>query len=75
MRTLGQSASSRAGQGGRGVDDVLAVVEDEHRVPVREGGAQPVDRVARRVGAAPGDRALAQAERVEHRVRAPRPGR
>ena len=54
---------------GGGLDHVLAVVEDQQRVPFRQGRAEPVNRVGAPVGAAPGDRPLAQAERVEDRVR------
>ena len=54
---------------GGGLDHVLAVVEDQQRVPLREGRAEPVNRVGAAVATAPADRPLAQADRVEDRVR------
>jgi len=58
-----------AGQDSGRLNDVLAVVQDQHRVPAGQRAAQPVHRVGQAgVGAVPREPPLAQAERVEHRV-------
>ncbi len=67
----GQSARTRLAKlasGGR-LDDVLAVVEDQHLVPFGKGGGQPVKRARAWLGRPARDDGLADADRFEHRVR------
>ena len=73
--TRGAVGQQPGGEDGGGVDHVLAVVEDQQRVPAREGRAEPVGRVGaagpRRAG-----RSTARAGRARRGPRAaPRPGR
>ena len=57
------------GERGRRLDDVLAVVQDHHLVPVPKRGGQPVKRTRAGPGGPAGDDRLADAQRVEYRVR------
>ena len=53
------------GEGGRGLDDVLAVVQDQHHRPVAERGDDPIGRLGvRRVG----EQRIAQSQRGERRL-------
>ena len=65
---LGAVGEQPGREAGGGVDDVLAVVQDQHRVPVGERRGEPVNRVARHFRAARCDGPLAEPERVEDRV-------
>ena len=55
-------------RGGR-LDDVLAIVQDQHLIAVAERGGQPVQRARSGFGGAAGNDRFTDAQRVQHRVR------
>jgi hypothetical protein len=68
IRTRGQAARPRPERGGR-LDDVFAVVEDHDVVAVSQRLGQPVQRTGPGITGPARDDALADAERVQDRVR------